>query len=36
VHWVVSAKRADTRERRLHQLIADSRAGRRVPPLVRR
>jgi uncharacterized protein YdeI (YjbR/CyaY-like superfamily) len=36
VHWVVSAKRADTRERRLHQLITDSRVSRRVPPLVRR
>jgi uncharacterized protein YdeI (YjbR/CyaY-like superfamily) len=35
-HWVVSGKRADTRERRLQQLIADSAAGRRVPPLVRR
>lgn len=36
VHWVVSGKRADTRERRLRQLITDSAAGRRVPPLVRR
>ncbi len=36
VHWVVSAKRADTRERRLQQLIDDSAQGRRVPPLVRR
>lgn len=36
VHWVVSAKREDTRSRRLAQLIADSAAGRRVPPLVRR
>jgi uncharacterized protein YdeI (YjbR/CyaY-like superfamily) len=36
VHWVVSAKRADTRDRRLRQLITDSAAGRRVPPLVRR
>jgi uncharacterized protein YdeI (YjbR/CyaY-like superfamily) len=36
VHWVVSAKREDTRERRLAQLISDSAAGRRVPPLVRR
>jgi uncharacterized protein YdeI (YjbR/CyaY-like superfamily) len=33
-HWVVSAKRAETRERRLAQLIADSAAGRKVPPLV--
>jgi uncharacterized protein YdeI (YjbR/CyaY-like superfamily) len=36
VHWVVSAKRADTRERRLAQLIADSAAGRKVPPLTPR
>ena len=35
LHWVVSAKRAETRERRLAQLIADSAAGRRVPPLRR-
>jgi uncharacterized protein YdeI (YjbR/CyaY-like superfamily) len=35
-HWVVSAKRADTRERRLAQLITDSAAGRRVPPLAPR
>jgi uncharacterized protein YdeI (YjbR/CyaY-like superfamily) len=35
-HWVVSAKRADTRERRLAQLISDSAAGRKVPPLVPR
>lgn len=34
--WVVSAKREDTRERRLAQLIADSAAGRTVPPLTRR
>jgi uncharacterized protein YdeI (YjbR/CyaY-like superfamily) len=33
VHWVISAKRAETRERRLAQLIGDSAAGRRVPPL---
>jgi uncharacterized protein YdeI (YjbR/CyaY-like superfamily) len=36
VHWVVSAKRAGTRERRLAQLVSDSAAGRRVPPLVPR
>jgi uncharacterized protein YdeI (YjbR/CyaY-like superfamily) len=36
VHWVVSAKREDTRERRLTQLITDSAAGRTVPPLTRR
>jgi uncharacterized protein YdeI (YjbR/CyaY-like superfamily) len=35
VHWVVSAKRAETRQRRLDQLIADSAAGRTVPPLTR-
>ena len=34
-HWVVSAKREETRQRRLEQLIADSAAGRLiglVPP----
>ena len=31
--WVMAAKREETRERRLTQLIADSAAGRRVPPL---
>ena len=36
VHWVVSAKRADTRERRLAQLVADSAGGRKVPPLAPR
>jgi uncharacterized protein YdeI (YjbR/CyaY-like superfamily) len=36
VHWVVSAKREDTRHRRLTQLITDSAAGRTVPPLTRR
>lgn len=35
-HWVLTAKRADTRERRLAQLIADSAAGRKVPPLIPR
>jgi uncharacterized protein YdeI (YjbR/CyaY-like superfamily) len=35
-HWVISAKRAETRERRLAQLIADSAAGRPVRPLTRR
>lgn len=33
IHWVVSAKRAETRERRLAALIADSRAGVKVKPL---
>ncbi len=36
VHWVTSAKRPDTRDRRLQQLIDDSAAGRAVPPLARR
>jgi len=35
-HWVVSAKRPATRERRLAELIADSEQGRTVPPLTRR
>lgn len=30
-HWVVSAKREDTRERRLSQLIEESAAGRLIP-----
>jgi uncharacterized protein YdeI (YjbR/CyaY-like superfamily) len=34
-HWVVSAKREATRQRRLEQLIADSAAGRTVAPLTR-
>jgi uncharacterized protein YdeI (YjbR/CyaY-like superfamily) len=34
-HWVISAKRPETRERRLERLIADSAAGRTVPPLTR-
>jgi uncharacterized protein YdeI (YjbR/CyaY-like superfamily) len=34
-HWVLSAKRADTRERRLGQLIECSAEGRPVPPLRR-
>lgn len=33
VWWVVSAKREETRERRLARLIEDSEAGRTVPPL---
>ncbi|NMO52941.1 bacteriocin-protection protein [Actinoplanes sp. TBRC 11911] len=36
VHWVVSAKRPETRDRRLAQLIEDSAAGRKVPPLAPR
>ncbi|HEX7019087.1 MAG TPA: YdeI/OmpD-associated family protein [Gemmatimonadaceae bacterium] len=35
VFWVVSAKRGDTRERRLQTLIADSAAGQRIKPLRR-
>jgi uncharacterized protein YdeI (YjbR/CyaY-like superfamily) len=34
-HWVTDAKRAETRDRRLEQLIADSRAGRRLRHLSR-
>ena len=34
-YWVVSAKRPDTRARRLHTLIADSAAGHPVRPLTR-
>ena len=33
VWWVVSAKREETRERRLARLIEHSRKGRTVPPL---
>lgn len=32
-HWVMSAKREETRERRLAALIADSAVGRKVKPL---
>jgi uncharacterized protein YdeI (YjbR/CyaY-like superfamily) len=32
-HWVISAKREATRERRLAQLIEDSANGRRIGPL---
>jgi uncharacterized protein YdeI (YjbR/CyaY-like superfamily) len=35
IHWVTSAKRPETRERRLTQLIECSAAGKRVPPLAR-
>ena len=34
-HWVMSAKKPETRERRLATLIADSEAGLRVGPLRR-
>jgi uncharacterized protein YdeI (YjbR/CyaY-like superfamily) len=33
--WVTSAKREETRRRRLAQLVADSAQGRTVPPLTR-
>ena len=33
VYWVMSAKRPETRERRLDTLIEDSAKGQRVPPL---
>ncbi|WP_280519472.1 YdeI/OmpD-associated family protein [Winogradskya consettensis] len=36
VHRVTSAKRSETRDRRLTQLITDSAASRTVPPLTRR
>jgi uncharacterized protein YdeI (YjbR/CyaY-like superfamily) len=35
IHWVTSAKRDETRERRLAQLITDSAAGRRLRHLSR-
>ena len=35
IHWVMSAKRVETRERRLEQLIGHSERGRTVPPLTR-
>jgi len=34
-HWIVSAKRDDTRSKRLAALIADSAAGRTIRPLTR-
>ncbi len=36
LHWVVSAKRDETRQRRLDTLIGDSAAGRTIKPLTRR
>jgi uncharacterized protein YdeI (YjbR/CyaY-like superfamily) len=33
--WVMSAKREETRQKRLSELIADSEAGRTLPPLTR-
>ena len=35
IRWVMTAKREETRERRLATLIADSAAGRRIGPLRR-
>src|SRR5262249_10745937 len=35
IHWVISSKRDETRKRRLDRLIADSAAGRTIPPLTR-
>lgn len=34
-HWVISAKKAETRDKRLAELIADSAAGRRIKQLRR-
>jgi uncharacterized protein YdeI (YjbR/CyaY-like superfamily) len=36
IHWVISAKKEETRERRLATLIADSAANRWIGPLRRR
>lgn len=36
IHWVISAKREETRMRRMQQLIDCSAEGRTVPPLTRR
>jgi uncharacterized protein YdeI (YjbR/CyaY-like superfamily) len=35
IHWVTSAKKPETRDRRLAQLVECSAAGRTVPPLTR-
>jgi uncharacterized protein YdeI (YjbR/CyaY-like superfamily) len=35
IYWVISAKREETRARRLATLIADSEAGRTIAPLTR-
>jgi uncharacterized protein YdeI (YjbR/CyaY-like superfamily) len=34
LHWVISAKRPETRERRLATLVADSAAGRPIPQMI--
>jgi uncharacterized protein YdeI (YjbR/CyaY-like superfamily) len=36
IHWVITAKRAETRERRLAQLIESSALQRKIRPLARR
>jgi uncharacterized protein YdeI (YjbR/CyaY-like superfamily) len=33
IHWVMSAKKEETREKRLNTLIADSEHGRKIKPL---
>jgi uncharacterized protein YdeI (YjbR/CyaY-like superfamily) len=35
VHWVISAKREETRQRRLAQLVADCAASKTIAPLTR-
>ena len=35
IHWVMSAKREDTRRRRLQKLIESCEAGQKIPPLRR-
>ena len=36
IWWIVSAKREETKQRRLSQLIEDSAHGRTIPPLTRK
>lgn len=36
IWWVISAKKEDTRQKRLARLIEDSQNGRTIPPLTRR
>ena len=36
IWWVISAKKEETRQKRLARLIDDSEQGRTVPPLTRR
>ena len=35
IHWIITARRPETQDRRLAQVIADSAAGRRIEPLTR-